>query len=121
MYLYLLVRAVDHGNEHVEENDDHCDIIDAVQHVADVLYEFMVVLKHHRDHFRQPEYRPEEGLETLLHSARNERENVMMKKTKQKTVFDNERMLSSLLLLHSISCTSTHKIHFRVVGLIGWH
>lgn len=73
MYLYLLVRAVDHGNEHVEENDHHCDVIDAVQHVADVLYEFMVVLQHHGDHFRQPEDRPEEGLETLLHSARNER------------------------------------------------
>lgn len=84
MYLYLLVRAVDHGDEHVEENDDHCDIIDAVQYVADVLDEFMVVLKHHRDHFRQPEYGPEEGLEALLHSARNERENVMMKKKNRK-------------------------------------
>lgn len=121
MYLYLLVRAVDHGDEHVEENDDHCDIIDAVQYVADVLDEFMVVLKHHRDHFRQPEYGPEEGLEALLHSARNERENVMMKKKKQKTVLDNEHTLSGLLLCHSISCASTHKIYFHVVGLISWH
>lgn len=47
MYLYLLVRAVDHGNEHVEKDDHHRDIIDPVQHVADVLYELMVVLQHH--------------------------------------------------------------------------
>lgn len=44
MYLYLLVRAVDHGNQHVEENHHHGDVIDAIQHVADVLDELMVVL-----------------------------------------------------------------------------
>lgn len=44
MYLYLLIRAVDHGNEHVEENDHHRDIVDSIQHVANVLYELMVVL-----------------------------------------------------------------------------
>lgn len=44
VYLYLLVRAVDHGNEHVEKDDHHCDVIDAIQHVANVLYELMVVL-----------------------------------------------------------------------------
>lgn len=47
MYLYLLVRAVDHGNEHVEEDNHHGDIIDSVEHVADVLYKLMVVLQHH--------------------------------------------------------------------------
>lgn len=47
MYLYLLVRAVDHGNQHVEENNYHGDIIDAVQDIADVLDELVVVLQHH--------------------------------------------------------------------------
>ena len=85
MYLDLLVRAVDHGNEHVEQNHHHRDIIDSVQHVANILYELMVVLQHHWDHFRQPKYRPEQSLKTLLHSARNGR-----KCDSKKTVADNE-------------------------------
>lgn len=74
MYLYLLVRAVDHGDQHVEENHHHGDVIDAIQDVADVLDELMVVLEHHWDHFRQPEYWPEKSFETLLHSARIQKE-----------------------------------------------
>lgn len=70
MYLNLLVGAVDHSNEHVEKDDHHRDIIDSVQDVADVLYELMVILQHHRDHFRKPEDGPEKSLETLLHPAR---------------------------------------------------
>lgn len=47
MYLYLLVGVVDHSNEHVEKDDHHRHIVDSVQHVADVLYELVIVLQHH--------------------------------------------------------------------------
>lgn len=46
-HLDLLVRAVDHGDEHVEQDHHHSDVVDAVQHVADVLYKLVVVLEHH--------------------------------------------------------------------------
>lgn len=83
-YLYLLVGAVDHGYEHVEKDHHHGDIVDAVQHVANVFYELMVVLQHHWDHFRQPEDRPEQSLETLLHSAK-ESNNVAVRNMTGKT------------------------------------
>lgn len=81
LYLYLLVRAVDHGNEHVEKNYHHSDIIDSIQHVANVLYELMVILQHHRNHFRQPEDWPEKSLETLLYPAGTERDVVAVRKS----------------------------------------
>ena len=68
-YLDLLVGAVDHGDEHVEQHHHHGDVVDAVQHVADVLDELVVVLQHHRDDLGQPEDGPEQGLEALLHPA----------------------------------------------------
>lgn len=72
-HLYFLVRAVYHGDEHVEQNHHHGDVVDAVQHVSDVLDEFMIVLQNHRRHFRQPEYGPEERFKALLHPENTER------------------------------------------------
>lgn len=80
MYLDFLVWAVDHGDEHVEKDYHHGDVIDPVQHVANVLYELMVVLQHHWNHLRQPEDRPEKSLKTLLHSARKHSKNVSVRK-----------------------------------------
>lgn len=85
-HLYLLVRAVDHGDEHVEQNHHHGNVVDPVQHIADVLDKFMIVFQNHRGHFRQPEYGPEERFKTLLNpvntdmsseSARSFRNTVM--------------------------------------------
>lgn len=73
IYLDLLVRAVDHGNEHVEKDDHHGDVVDPVQDVTNVLDEFMVILQHHRDHFWQAKDGPEKSLKTLLHSVMIER------------------------------------------------
>ncbi|TNN46306.1 hypothetical protein EYF80_043504 [Liparis tanakae] len=60
----------DLGDEHVEEDDHHGDVVDSVQHVADVLDELVVVLQHHGDHFGQPEDGPEQSLKALLHPSR---------------------------------------------------
>lgn len=68
-YLYLLVGVVDHGDEHVEQHHHHGDVVDAVQDVADVLDELVVVLQHHGDYFRETKDGPEESLETLLYAA----------------------------------------------------
>lgn len=58
-YLNFLIRVVDHGYQHVEQHHHHGDVINAVQDVADVLDELVVVLQHHRDHFRQAKDGPE--------------------------------------------------------------
>lgn len=68
-HLNLLIGAVNHGYEHIEQNHHHRDIIDPVQNVTDVLDELVVVLQHHRRNLRQAEYGPEEGLKTLFYSA----------------------------------------------------
>lgn len=65
-YLYFLVGAVNHGDQHVEKNHHHRDVINPVQHVTDVLNELMIILQNHRNHLREPKYGPEQSLEALL-------------------------------------------------------
>lgn len=121
LYLYLLVRAVDHGNEHVEKNYHHSDIIDSVQHVADVLYELMVILQHHRNHFRQPEDWPEESLETLLYPAGTERDVVAVRKSAHASDYTHKSSMRYQLIAVSVTHMQTHEMHFNVVGFMRWH
>jgi len=64
--LNLLEGTVDHGDEHVEQHYHHGDVVNAVQHVADVLDEFVSIIDHDRLHLRQSKYGPEQRLEALL-------------------------------------------------------
>lgn len=50
-YLYFLEGAVEHGNEHIEQDDHHDDVVDPIQNIAYVLNEFMVDVNDHRFHF----------------------------------------------------------------------
>lgn len=125
IYLDLLVRAVDHGNEHVEKNHHHCHIIDSIQHVADVLYELMVVLQYNRDHFRQSEDRPEKSLKTLLDPARNDRENVVEKNLYSllKTNIHITAKCVSGLIVYKWARAHTHNTHIASLlwGFMVWH
>lgn len=67
--LNLLEGAVYHGDEHVEKHDHHGDVIDAVQHVANVLDEFMPIVDDYRPDLGQSKYSPEQCLEALLQSG----------------------------------------------------
>lgn len=121
LYLYLLVRAVDHGNEHVEKNYHHSDIIDSVQHVADVLYELMVILQHHRNHFREPEDWPEKSLETLLYPAGTERDVVAVRKSAHASDYTHKSPTRYQLIAVSVTHMQTQEMHFNVAGFMSWH
>ncbi len=72
-HLYFLVWAVYHGNKHVEQNHHHGNVVDPVQHIANVLDKFMIIFQHHRRHLRQPKYGPKESFKTLLNPVNTEK------------------------------------------------
>lgn len=65
-HLNLLERAVDHRNEHVEEHYHHGNVVDPIQHVANVLDEFMSIINYHRLDLWKPKNSPEQCFEALL-------------------------------------------------------
>lgn len=67
--LDLLEGAVNHGDEHVEQHDHHGDVVDAVQHVANVLDELVPIVDDHGPDLGQSKYSPEQCLEALLQSG----------------------------------------------------
>lgn len=72
--LNLLEGTVDHGDEHVEQHYHHGNVVNPVQHVANVLDEFVSVIDHNRPDLRQSKYSPEQSLEALLQAGRVHRE-----------------------------------------------
>lgn len=94
--LDLLVGAVDHSDEHVQQNHHHSHVIYPIQDITDVLYELMVVLQDHRGDFRQAKYGPEQSFKTLLHSAET-------KISKKREV--------TWCLAYILSCSKTNLIH----------
>lgn len=57
-HLDLLVGAVDHGNEHVEQHHHHGDIVDAIEDITNVLNKLVVIFEHDGRDFRQAKYGP---------------------------------------------------------------
>lgn len=47
LYLNFLEGAVEHGNEHIQQDDHHDDVIHSIQHIASVLNELMVYINDH--------------------------------------------------------------------------
>lgn len=72
--LNLLEGAVNHGNEHVEQHYHHGNIVDPIQHVANVLNEFVPVIDHDGPDLGKSKYGPEQRLEALLQAGRVHRE-----------------------------------------------
>lgn len=50
--LNLLKGTVNHGNEHVEQHYHHGNVVNPIQHVANVLDELVSVVDHNRSDFR---------------------------------------------------------------------
>lgn len=71
--LNLLKGTVDHGDEHVEQHNNHGDVVNPVQHVTNVLNEFVSIIDHNRPDLRQSKYSPEQRLEALLQAGRMHR------------------------------------------------
>lgn len=46
-YLDFLEGAVEHGDEHIQQDDHHDDVVHPVQDVADVLNELVVNVNNH--------------------------------------------------------------------------
>lgn len=67
--LNLLEGTVDHGDEHVEQHYHHGDVVDPVQHVANVLNEFVSVIDNDGLDLGQSKYGPEQRLEALLQAG----------------------------------------------------
>lgn len=67
--LDLLEGTVNHGDEHVEQHYHHGNIVDAIEHVTDVLNEFVSVVDDNRSDLRQAKYSPEQSLEALLQAG----------------------------------------------------
>lgn len=67
--LNLLEGTVDHGDEHVEQHNHHGDVVDPVQHVTDVLDEFVSVIDNDGLDLGQSKYGPEQRLEALLQAG----------------------------------------------------
>lgn len=68
-YLNFLKGAVDHSDEHVEQDDDHGNVVHAVQNVADIFDELVPVINDHGFDFRESEYSPEQCFKALLHTV----------------------------------------------------
>lgn len=71
-YLDFLIGVVDHGYQHVEQHNHHGDIINPVQHIANILDELVVVFQHHRDDLRQAKYGPKQGFKAFFNSTRKQ-------------------------------------------------
>lgn len=67
--LNLLEGAVNHGDEHVEQHYHHGYIVNPVQHVTNVLNEFMSIVDDNRLDLGQSKYSPEQCLEALLQAG----------------------------------------------------
>lgn len=50
-YLDFLEGAVKHGNEHIQQDNHHDDVVHTVQNVAGIFNELMVDVNDHRFHF----------------------------------------------------------------------
>lgn len=76
VYLDFLIGAVNHGDQHVEQNDHHGHIVYSIKDVSDILYEFVVIFEHNGSHFGQPEYGPKQSLETFFYPVERIRSTV---------------------------------------------
>lgn len=81
-YLNFLEGAVYHSDEHVEQDDDHGNVVHTVQDVADIFDELVPVINDHGFYLRESEYSPEQRFKALLHTVggRTARERVSLKK-----------------------------------------
>lgn len=52
-YLNFLEGAVEHGNEHIQQDNHHDDVVHPVQNIANILNELMVDVNNHWFHFWQ--------------------------------------------------------------------
>lgn len=43
-YLNFLKRAVDHSDEHVEEDDNHDNVVNSIKDIANIFDEFMLII-----------------------------------------------------------------------------
>ncbi len=57
--LDLLKGTVNHGDEHVEQHYHHGNVVNSVQHVTNVLDEFVPIIDHNRSDLGQSKYSPE--------------------------------------------------------------
>lgn len=67
--LNLLEGTVNHGNEHVEQHYHHGHVVNSIQHVTNVLDEFVSIIDHDRPDLRQSKDSPEQRLEALLQAG----------------------------------------------------
>lgn len=65
-YLNFLEGAVEHGNEHIQQDNHHDDVVHPIQNIASVLDELMVDINDHGLHFWQAEDGPKQCFEALL-------------------------------------------------------
>lgn len=67
-YLNLLEGIVNHGDQHVEEDNHHGDVVNTVEDITDVLNEFVSIIDDDRLDLGQTKYSPEQCLKALLQS-----------------------------------------------------
>lgn len=72
--LNLLEGTVNHGNEHVEQHYHHGNVVNPIQHVTNVLDEFMSIVDDNRPDLGESKYSPEQCLEALLQAGQMHRE-----------------------------------------------
>lgn len=70
--LNLLEGTVDHGDEHVEQHYHHGDVVNPVQHVTNVLDEFVSVIDNDGLDLGQSKYGPEQRLEALFQAGQKD-------------------------------------------------
>lgn len=68
VYLNFLKWAVDHCYEHVEEDDDHGNIVNSIKDIADIFDEFVSIINDDWFNLRKSKNSPEQCFKALLHS-----------------------------------------------------
>lgn len=68
-YLNLLKGAVDHCNEHVEQYNDHSDVIHSIEHITGVLNEFVSVVHNHWLDLRESKNGPKQCFEAFFYAV----------------------------------------------------
>lgn len=104
-HLNFLEGAVDHGYEHVQQNDDHGNVVNSIEDVAGVFDELVPIIDNDRFHFRKSKYCPKQCFKAFFNSASE-------KKIHISTCFLNHLQYASLQYYSNF--TSSLNIWYRI-------
>ena len=69
-YLNFLEWTVDHCDKHVQQDNDHRNIIDSIKNIANIFNKLVFIIDDNWFNFWESKYSPEQCLETFFNTER---------------------------------------------------